>query len=240
MTGFVGEGHYITPCNLLTYDPAGIERHTYHLASVDPSQLPIVNRILSCNFDSLLFSQYTGLGGDWSPSDLRACLTINRPFLLTSMEELFREMTAPGFARDLFIDSIGRLLMVEIARHFKSFPQEKRSYTKRLAQTHLDRIFEYVDAASGHKVTLQELADTCGLSVDHLRRAFKDSTGQSLGAYVEQVRITKAKKLLAERRLTLKQIAHHVGFARPNSFSAAFHLATGETPKAYRLRHLVD
>ena len=237
-TGFE-DSDYVRPRSLLMYDPPDVRRHTYTLDGVPSSDWPVRNRALCCYFDPVLFHEYTGLGGDLSPSHLKACLALDRPLLLHSMEELFREMASPGFANDLFIDCMGRLLMVELARHFKSWKAVREPNVTRLATRHLDRIYDHVNAASGHKVSLQELANLCGLSIDHLRQAFKNSTGQSLGAYVEQVRITQAKTLLAQNRLTLKQIAHQVGFASPSSFSVAFHAATGETPKVYRLRNSI-
>jgi AraC-like DNA-binding protein len=236
-TGFLVRGKYVPPCNLLGYDPPEIVRYTYTKEALSGTQLPLRNRAVSCYFEPDLFSKCTGLGGDRSVAHLDACLTLNRPFLVHLMQELFREMTAPGFATDTFIDSVGRLLMTEIARHFKTLTCELEPTTKRLAQRHLDTIHDYLHASYGHIVTLAELARTCGLSADYLRHAFRNSTGQSLGAYVQEIRLTKAKSLLTDDHLTMKQIAHRVGFASPSSFCVAFHKATGETPKAYRSRH---
>src|SRR5687767_10662933 len=98
--------------------------------------------------------------------------------MMESMRQLFREMTTPGFASEILIDSVGRLLMVEIARHFRSLSSTRDAHGKRLAQRHLDRIYEYVDGTYGRGVTVEELAYACSLSSDYLRHAFKDSTGE--------------------------------------------------------------
>lgn len=230
-TRFASDDAYVPHRNLL-YDPPGIQRQ-----SSGDGPLAIRRcRAVACYFEPQFFHQRTGLGGDWTPAHLKACHAIKGPLMVRAMEQLFDEMSAPGFASDILVDSLGQLLTVEIGRYFRSLPAPRTSATKRLSSRHLDCIREYVDTAHGHGITVEELARVCGLSADYLRHAFRDSTGQSLGSYVEQIRITKAKGLLTEGRLSIKQIAHHVGFANPGSFSVAFRRATGETPNTYRVR----
>ena len=58
----------------------------------------------------------------------------------------------------------------------------------------------------------------------------------TLYAYVDSVRIDRARALLAEGELTLKEIARASGFSTACYFSTAFRRATGETPAGYRTR----
>jgi len=236
-TGFANIQKYVPLRSRLMYSPAECQRHTYFQESLDESQLPLKNRSVNCYFDPAFFDHWTRLGDPWDSDHLKACLTIDRPLLMTLMEELFREMTAPGFSNDLFVHSVGPLLLIEIARHFKSLPKpEAFSGRKHLAKRHLDRVCQYIEESDGRTVTAEALAELCNLSVNYLRHAFKDTMGQSLGTYVAQVRIARAKTLLSEGRLTLKQIAHQSGFANPNSFCVAFRRETGETPTSYQRR----
>jgi len=231
-TRFAESQDYVLHRNLgnLAYDPPKVQRQVYM------PKHPAHQRTLSCYFDSTIFSQSTGLCGDWDLNRLNACMKINGPLMLTAMQQLFREVSSPGFAYDILIDSVGRLLSVEIARYFHSLPPPRSPNYRRLSQRHLDRIHEYLHEIQGQKITIELLANICDLSADHLRRAFRESTGQSLGSYVEEIRISKAKSLLNQHHLSIKQIAHCLGFANTNSFYVAFRRATGETPKAYQVR----
>jgi AraC family transcriptional regulator len=56
-------------------------------------------------------------------------------------------------------------------------------------------------------------------------------------AYVAEVRMTKARSLLAETSLSQKEIAYRLGFAGPSSFCAALGKAAGMTPNRYRRTH---
>jgi AraC family transcriptional regulator len=85
--------------------------------------------------------------------------------------------------------------------------------------------------------SIVELAALIGVSGRHLTRAFKQSTGQTVGAYVETVQLTRAKTWLTESDLTIKQIAARLGFAHAKNFSTAFYRATMQTPAAYRREH---
>jgi AraC family transcriptional regulator len=95
----------------------------------------------------------------------------------------------------------------------------------------------YIDASSQRRVTLAELARACGMSVAYLCRCFKSTTGRTVHAYVEEVRLARAKVLLRETALPLKQIAYELGFSSGSGFSIAFRRATGATPLSYRDRN---
>lgn len=52
--------------------------------------------------------------------------------------------------------------------------------------------------------------------------------------HVEQVRVQKAKTLLTETALPLKEISFRLGFPNQSGFSIAFRRCTGETPAKFR------
>ncbi|MBD1578068.1 helix-turn-helix transcriptional regulator [Vibrio sp. S11_S32] len=60
-------------------------------------------------------------------------------------------------------------------------------------------------------------------------------TGISANKFINALRISKAKKLLSERR-SITEIAFFVGFNDSNYFSTKFKSATGYTPRDYRAR----
>jgi len=216
------------PGRLLVFDPPAAERQTHMLSR--PPRDPTV----SCYFDCKTFHGHTDLTDDWNEVRLKACYTIDGELMTGLMRQLYRELSTPGFASDMSIESIGHLLLIEIARHFQSQRRPNRPARGTLAPTHLARIREYLEEThSGARLTTHVLADLCGLNADHLRRAFRNSTGQSLGNYIEQVRLAKAHRLLREGRLTLKQIAYQLGFASAHGFSQAFKRQAGLTPKEY-------
>ena len=84
--------------------------------------------------------------------------------------------------------------------------------------------------------TVAELAALAGISPAHLRRAFKQSTGSTIGEHIRQVQFERARTLLADTDLRLNEIATRLGFSAPYGFTVAFQRSAGETPSAFRQR----
>ena len=83
-------------------------------------------------------------------------------------------------------------------------------------------------------LTVESLALRCGFSARHLSRIFRKTTGKTLGDFVAEVRIDRAKRRLADRDGLIKEIAYDCGFRSQSAFAHAFRRATGETPQQYR------
>ena len=88
--------------------------------------------------------------------------------------------------------------------------------------------------------TLNELAFLAGLSKSYLSAVFKEVVGMRLQDYLFQARINKAKDLLSDIDLTIKQVAYKVGFRDPDHFSRTFKKKTGITPTDWRLKKVED
>jgi AraC family transcriptional regulator len=80
-----------------------------------------------------------------------------------------------------------------------------------------------------------EIARRCGISERHLRRIFKQSTGQSLQNAIYENRLHRAQKLLLETDLQLKAISHMLGYSKQGAFTHAVKKSTGKTP--FQIRH---
>jgi len=80
----------------------------------------------------------------------------------------------------------------------------------------------------------QAVADVCGLSRSHLTVLFKEQTGLTLGQFVEQHRLARARRLLEHTGSSLQEIADELGFSSPFYLSTRFKRAFGESPREYR------
>lgn len=162
----------------------------------------------------------------------------------SGMRLLAKEALNPGFASTILVESIATGLLVQFMRHSR---QSDRAHVARggLAPWQLRRIKERIaDQNEGIALpTLTELAALAGISVSHLRRAFKQSTGCTVTVYIREVLLDCARTLLSNTDLTINEIAKQLGFSSQYGFYVAFHRGTGESPSAYRqrkrLRHLI-
>lgn len=81
------------------------------------------------------------------------------------------------------------------------------------------------------------VAARLGVSEATLRRRFRSATGTSLKRFHNELRVRMAMELMeSNRRLTLKELAEHLGFYDQFHFSKTFKTVTGSSPREYRAR----
>ena len=81
------------------------------------------------------------------------------------------------------------------------------------------------------------LAQQMGMSYTQLSRKLKNIAGTSPAAFITQLRLEKARKLLLSSEASIGDIATQCGFDDPSYFTRTFKTAYGDTPKTYRLRN---
>lgn len=82
--------------------------------------------------------------------------------------------------------------------------------------------------------TIAAYAEEAGISENYLSRLVKQSTGRSVGAWIDIVRIQRAKRLLSSTDLSIIDIAASVGVEDQSYFSRLFKKETGTTPSFFR------
>ena len=86
-------------------------------------------------------------------------------------------------------------------------------------------------------MTLRELAEQLSVSPVWLTSQFHKETGKTPIAYLTEVRMQQAARLLIESRLPVGQVAASVGVPDANYFIKLFKRTYGETPLRYRKNH---
>jgi AraC family transcriptional regulator len=216
--------HHFEPLGSAFFIPAG---QSMHVKSQCRRAVTV-----TCIFSPESIESWLAGRLQWTESRLKRCLNITHPTIHNLMFRLSEELRAPGFAGDTLIELLTSELLVEFARY--SMGVEERRTRGGLAQWRLRLIDERLADASS-RPSLTELANLCNLSARQLTRAFRISRGCSIGSYIVQTRIDRAKQLLRTDQ-NVKSIAYALGFNSPSHFYMAFHRATGETPRQYRER----
>ncbi len=86
---------------------------------------------------------------------------------------------------------------------------------------------------------LSSLAQEYNLSKYYLSHIFKSVTGYSVMDYLKNLRIAKAKTLLAKSNISISEIVKICGFSDNNNFSRDFKAITGFTPRDFRKKHKI-
>jgi AraC-like DNA-binding protein len=98
----------------------------------------------------------------------------------------------------------------------------------------IDYILSHVD----DRLSIEDISQVSHVSPRTLARHFIDEAHMPCGQFIRRVRMLRAMELLAERDLTIIQVAYAVGFESISAFNHSFRRFTQETPSQYRRRFL--
>jgi AraC family transcriptional regulator len=146
-------------------------------------------------------------------------------------------LAAPGQVSELFIDHLAIALATHVAHTYGGMRARSDAKIGTLARWQERRAKELLAENLTGGITLAELAKASELSIRHFTRAFRASTGMSPHRWLLQLRIEKAKSLLASSRRLLADIALECGFADQSHFTRSFQRAVGSSPGAWQRLH---
>ncbi len=92
----------------------------------------------------------------------------------------------------------------------------------------------YMDMNYQKDLSLDDVSREYNISPYYFSRMFREENGQSFIDYLTSVRMEKAKELLTDSELSMKEIGVMVGYSDPNYFSRSFKKNIGVTPTEYR------
>lgn len=154
------------------------------------------------------------------------------------------ELQAEQSAGRIVLDSLALALSARMLQHYTRQEPSKLSgqffdgkASGALDHARLNRVLEFMYQNLGADITLEELAGVACLSVYHFARAFKLATGSAPVHYFTDLRVARAKALLADPTVTVEDVAFSTGFSSGTNFARAFKKSVGLSPTQYRSHH---
>ncbi len=105
-----------------------------------------------------------------------------------------------------------------------------------LIQT-VNEVHEFLINDLTKRYTIEELSAKYHVNQTTLKTTFKTVFGQSIGGYMKEYRIKRAKELLCHSDASIAEIAFAVGYENQSKFTVAFRDVTGILPRDYRKVH---
>lgn len=190
-------------------------------------------RALHCEIDAKAF-EAIGWRPNWTDEALRDGLHLRNSAAERVMIRLATELQQNGLASDEIREALARLVCIEIARHFCRLSEQRSLRSGGLAPWRLRLIEERVWDATRPVPSVSELAQLCSLTERHIGRAFRVESGKTIGDYISDAAIERARSMLANTDLTIAAIARSVGYTCAGSFSESFLKRTGVRPSNVR------
>ncbi len=104
-------------------------------------------------------------------------------------------------------------------------------------EDYVEHAIRYIQQNYALKLTVGGIAEHLGIHRSYFSAIFKEHTHTSPQAFLLWVRMSKAKELLSDGRLSILSIAHSVGYEDALLFSRTFKKQTGLSPREYRKEH---
>ena len=105
----------------------------------------------------------------------------------------------------------------------------------RLSPSQVRRLTEYIDCRLHEQLNLETLAAVAGAGLWTFTRHFRESFGRTPHAYIIQRRINRARRLLVQSGLPIKEVASVCGFSDQAHMTRLFQTHLHTTPAMLRL-----
>ncbi|NQX59708.1 helix-turn-helix domain-containing protein [Paenibacillus qinlingensis] len=160
----------------------------------------------------------------------------NRYEILGIFEKIHQQFSAPkGYFRyraSLWLGHILELVAQDLV--------DQRQVKPEVSSTFLlyRRLVNILDESYTSNPSSKELEQSLHHSYDYLSQLFKRHAGITIGSYIHQLQIQKAKHLLSSTTSIIRTIAEEVGFQDPFYFSRIFKKLEGISPQQFRDSHM--
>ena len=111
----------------------------------------------------------------------------------------------------------------------------QRPATVRLRTSLFHDAVAIVDTEYGSEIALDDIARRVASSRRQLQRAYSEVGKTTFRDHLTAVRMDKAAELLRHTTMTVRDVAHRVGYRQPAQFAKAFRRHHGTAPSSFRV-----
>jgi transcriptional regulator GlxA family with amidase domain len=141
-------------------------------------------------------------------------------------------------------EDLGRDIALEVARWLVLFlqrPGGQAQFSSHLSAQLAERrplrdLQGWIAENLGEDLRVEALASRAHMSPRNFARAFRRETGMTPAAYVEELRVERARQILEQHEEPVELVSARCGFGTPETMRRAFARRVGVSPAAYRAR----
>jgi AraC family transcriptional regulator len=172
--------------------------------------------------------------GAYGEVELHPSRKFAEPRLSAMVAAVHAEMVAGFPSGRLFLDSVEQAMAVALVNGHAVRHRPVQVSRGGLGSARLQRIKELVHAKMEDDLSLDEMAQSVGLSTAHFARMFRKSTGETPHQFVLRRRLERAKAMLRAPGARVLDVAIACGFKTQQHFAQVFRDAWGVSPTEYR------
>jgi AraC-like DNA-binding protein len=132
------------------------------------------------------------------------------------------------------------LLQVSARRGQVMSSPQAHTHVRAIDEMRIARACDYIQVHYARGVGLEAVAREAGMSGASFSRYFKHHTGRTFVAYLNDVRVGQACRLLIETDDPVTEICYAAGFGNLSNFNRRFKAVKEMTPRMYRAAYVDD
>ncbi|OLO99266.1 AraC family transcriptional regulator [Mycolicibacterium porcinum] len=157
------------------------------------------------------------------------------PLMHYLVEEIYSVADRDDAIARLLTDSVTETMRLLIRDKYTEAPPKEREH-RAFDPGMRKMLVEYLNDSLDSDIHLDALAELTGMPVHGFIGAFRRAFHTTPYQFLLDLRIDRAKMLLATTSRTVSEIASTVGFSTPSHFANAFRRRVGISPSGYRQR----
>ncbi len=140
------------------------------------------------------------------------------------------------YCGNLIANRCARMFVMDPNR-ISQVPYEVYQFNKNHGDSKVASVQAWIESHFNKDLHVNSMADEFGMSRKTFERKFKNATGISPLAYLQRVRVERAKTLLEMNSDTFEQVTYEVGYTDTSSFRRVFLKHAGLSPSKYREKY---
>ena len=179
----------------------------------------------------------TNTSGEWEYDASASAHFSNTESVDLLIRKLFHIFREEHDQKDLLVEMNTSELIVHMLQT-ESRNLLLKNYWKNVTKSGLAAAVEFISNNLDRSISIKKLADIACMSKASFYRYFNNEFGMSPIEYINQERVKKACRLLADAELNVTDVSFQLGYSGLSHFIKLFKEHTGTTPKQYQLKKL--
>ena len=154
----------------------------------------------------------------------------------TTMERIFDRMVISQETDILYCDYVCSGLVYDYLIEFHRLMDANADSARSKQLSMLLPVLRYMHDNFSCDLSMTQLSEIIGVTPQHFCRVFRKTMNVRPNEFLTRIRIDEAKRLLAEREVSVSDAAEKTGFRNAGYFSTVFRKHEGMSPAEYKKR----
>ncbi|NQX66901.1 AraC family transcriptional regulator [Paenibacillus alba] len=175
--------------------------------------------------------RYAGTG-DGLPLLAEPACRLTRPHNFDYIKQRFSSLTQYWLQKSTYTQTLCHSVLLEIIAIINE-EAHTGAITHPKAHGITMQLKDYILHHYREQIDMKEMANYIGRTPNYISTVFRETTGQTITEYIQQIRIAAACDLLTGSQMSIGEISDFLGFCEQSYFNKVFKKVTGTMPSAY-------